>query len=226
LERDRLADPLMDIQGQSFIQANEISLSLSLTALQAQQEANLRLYVALVEDSLFYDNGQPLQAFVRKLLPDAAGTDLPGNLSLGQQLSYNFSQPLSPDWRPQQLQWVAFVQEQTADSSFIHQVYSSRDISIYLGQETALTAAQAPQLSLFPNPNIGPFQLVLEQPAAQAGNWQLYSLSGQCLATGNWALGQKEQQLMMPETASAGTYILRLQIGNWLIQKKVVFRGY
>ncbi|WCL81784.1 T9SS type A sorting domain-containing protein [Saprospira sp. CCB-QB6] len=226
VERDRLADPLMDIQGQSFIQANEISLSLSLTALQAQQEANLRLYVALVEDSLFYDNGQPLQAFVRKLLPDAAGTDLPRNLSLGQQLSYNFSQPLSPDWRPQQLQWVAFVQEQTADSSFIHQVYSSRDISIYLGQETALTAAQAPQLSLFPNPNIGPFQLVLEQPAAQAGNWQLYSLSGQCLATGNWALGQKEQQLMMPETASAGTYILRLQIGNWLLQKKIVFKDY
>ena len=225
LEKDRLADPLMDIQGQSFIRANEIELQLSLDALGNWQQANLKLYVALVEDSLFYDNGQPLHAFVRKLLPDAAGTELPENLSAGQSLNYSFSQPLSPDWQPQQLQWVAFVQEQTADSSFIHQVYSSRDISIYLGQEEALEEAVAPQLSLFPNPNIGQFQLLLEQPAAQDGSWQLYSLLGQTIATGNWAQGQKEQQIRMPQTTLPGTYVLRLQIGGWLLQKKVVFRG-
>lgn len=74
-------------------------------------------------------------------------------------------------------------------------------------------AATAVQLSVYPNPNQGQFELRVEAPKAKQIMGTIFSASGQLIWTG--VLMEGANTVTLPAHLSSGLYLLRVQTDRW-----------
>ncbi len=90
-----------------------------------------------------------------------------------------------------------------------------------------VTAISNPNINLFPNPNIGDFNLSFDMQSAQTITLSIFDLTGNCVFTTTQNLGTGMQQIPVNinganyDQASSGIYIYRLVVGQSVYNGKV-----
>ncbi|MFH1195944.1 MAG: LamG-like jellyroll fold domain-containing protein [bacterium] len=101
----------------------EINTSVTIEGIENVEANNLKLYVAVIERMVEYEqapgsNGEKEFADVmRKYLPDTDGTAIPLRKS-AEPLNFNFTFPINPEWNPDNLEIVAWIQSDETKEIF------------------------------------------------------------------------------------------------------------
>ncbi len=111
-------DAQVDIDTRAELVDGLLKVDVSLTPLDIAENADLRLYVAVVEERVEWDepapNGEKSWNYVmRKLLPDAQGETLPADLPIAVPTERNYSWQVANYYDEKELGIVTFVQDNT-----------------------------------------------------------------------------------------------------------------
>ncbi len=105
------------------------------------------LQLALTESNIPYEweNQDELNFVERTMIPDAAGTTI--DLINNETVTKTFTIPIDPDWVPENLELIAFIQN-LYDMEVIN---THKEMLLSVGQEEKLAGSQS-VITVFPNP--------------------------------------------------------------------------
>lgn len=225
-----LQDPAFKLRlSRAEVTGSSVLVDLQIEALRSLPQDDYVLHIAVLEDSLTYTGGVVnVQAVMRKLLPEAGGSLRSRSWAAGDldSLSAQWSIP-STGYNPNNFVVLAFIQSNTTEEVF--QVVSNRDISGFVVGLEEVTEAERDAAhaalftaKLFPNPAQIGFTVAFEEPLPSDGRWELFDLGGRLLQSGEVA-AQAEQFYVNRQNLNAGMYVLRVQVGNAYVQRRVIF---
>ncbi len=199
----------------SLVGSDSIQVSTCIKTEAAHSLGDLRLFVALSEDTLWYSspNGetQHYHVFRRALSnPHGAPLSLPNNI--GDSVVYTATVALHPTWDVSRLRAIAILQ--TADTREVIQAEQSTNAN----SPVATTLANIAEMLVSVNPNPAHNQLTFSLPDhSPPTTAELYDATGRRCAT--YALQQSGTILLPP--LSPGIYWVQIRQGQAIKTSKV-----
>lgn len=185
---------------------DSISTQITLTAEASHTLGDLKLLVALAEDTIFYNspNGESMHFDVfRKALTPITGLLVNAPTEMGESVSYNFSYPVHADWDFSRIFTMAILQEDANKEVVQAEAVSpdQNDVINSVQQQELLSA-----INIFPNPVTDLLQVEVKDQKNYKGI--IYTMTGQMVMQKDFS-GQTTFNM---ESLNAGTYFL--EIGN------------
>ena len=243
LDMEMLEDKTFDIripttpqifQAVSSATVGSVNSSVVITAAKDLPQAKYVAHAVITEDSLGgIPNTHKMMSVVRTMLPNAAGTSYEFAWAAGDAqtltLSSTFPVKLSNTssfntYKPSNLRLVVFVQDDS--SKLVHQVATSRNLTIYNG---AVAVEELPmeegkeimEFNLFPNPAQDQFNIAFDQALQGEYQWRLVDMLGQTLREGRAQAGTEQLTIPTNEYAS-GMYIFTINNDKVYSQRQVI----
>ncbi len=176
---DRVSPVSIDFEEVGLTQNNEVRVKMSITTEIANELPDVKLFVALAEDTLFYSspNGENMHFDVfRKAMTDVTG-DAISLPEVGQTLNLTFSVPLDGFWEAGRMYPIAILQE--ASSKAV--VQSAAGPTAVPVNTTGLNEVTQNVINFHPNPvdNI----LYLQSDMVLNGTAGVFNSVGQLMET-------------------------------------------
>jgi hypothetical protein len=186
----------------------------------------------VLEDSMSYFSGERVHSVMRKMMPNAAGTDFQRAWVTGDQSTATESWTFNTaNYNAQNMNVVAFIEVDGSDEREIFQVISTRDITAYadaLGTPEAEAAVAASQeilnMNLYPNPTTSQITIEFDAPLSKDFNWEIYDLLGRRLQGGIANEGTQKMNVEGLDNWAEGAYLFIVRDPKFTVQKKFVVR--
>jgi hypothetical protein len=160
------------------------------------------------------------QSVVRKMLPNAAGTQLAVPVAAG---TYTFKWRPEISFDPAQVAIVAFVQDATTKD--VYQAAELLNPNPAHLPDAVITAIEDPafaeKVEVYPNPASHELNILLPEPARTATPFTLIDAHGRSLAEQEFSPGQQLKTINTSQLAG-GLYILQLKSQQGTVRKKVL----
>lgn len=211
------------IEGTWYVKEGELHAKASTSCFADFAENNIRLLIAVVEDSVSFDtppgsNGEKDYFFVmRSFLPDANGTFLEKQ-EPGSEASVQFSYTLEGSGiNEDHLEVIAFVQD--LESLDIHQVIR---LDYQEPDPTSIADMPGSGMQVYPNPSDGRFSLSVPGDITIAGI-DIFDLTGKKVLTHNSGTVSSVTSKVTIDAShlSAGMYIIHVQSEGKVFQHKI-----
>jgi hypothetical protein len=173
------------------------------------------LHVAIVEKTQG-DNVYVL----RKMLPNAAGTQMDMVLTAGSPLDFtHYFSTSKMEIDLEDLAVVVFIQDEITKQVYQSEINESPAApEIVTGIETPEFAEQ---IAIYPNPADKEFSIELPEKTSQEINLRMIDSFGHEMMVPGFAKGQQNKTIHTKDLA-AGLYILQLETGKGMVRKKVM----
>ena len=252
--QDRLDEPetvQIELNG-SYTRANRmLELEVSSTFTEEITAEDLRLSIMIVEDSLIgsgfgwdqsnyfnnevghplYNLGQPILDYphhhvLREILDGTWGTPgiFPTEPELNSTYSYTYSYQLPAEYNEDKIQIVALVSNYDSEDILNRQVLNAAEVPMIGGslvtsvEETELVTDQ---LQVYPNPAKDHLWIGGDFAAGQQLNVELLDQHGRQVQA---VRGFDANQVLDISKLTAGVYVLRVQLEDRLLTKKVLIQ--
>jgi PKD repeat protein len=202
--------------------AGTLAISAKLTAL-LKVEGNLFVHIAVIEKEVtdLYEGAPTFENVLRKMLPNAAGTQLNQTWLPGAFETFNQSWELVHIKDPSQLAVVVFVQdEQTREiyQAAIKQPTVVPQVITSVGDDLATSDA----VNLYPNPASDRTNVVFGHRLTSDHEWAVYDVVGKLVSKG---IARKGQQSFTLDTSTyaEGSYLIQIsRKGKAPLHKRLV----
>ncbi len=208
LTRAELAESPFGMNIQTIKGVSDVEIDITLTALEAMTNRDLALQVVVVEEvvALTGASGQThFESVVRTMLPDAIGTQLPGNWTAGTPMHYNFNYTYNGLYDDSQLRIVAYVQDESS-REVLQAIKINPNVTTGLEEEKAHVLQQ---LSVYPNPARSAASVEWSQPVSERSSLELLTIDGSLVDHIQLESGQ-DSYLLPVSQYRPGLYLLRL----------------
>lgn len=194
--------------------ANQIEVKVDVETKASHNYGGEKLFVALVEDTVFYNapNGETFHVNVlREALTDPRGDAFVPKSTVGQIESKTFTVNVNSEWNVSRMKVIAIVQK-TVDRSTIQAGESDA-----LGNNSGTVGVRNisnSEVMIYPNPSTG----IVHVDGLENGSYQLLNVSGQVVSSG----AISGNQSLNFEQLSFGIYSLVLSSEQGTSLHKVV----
>jgi hypothetical protein len=212
-----LTDPLFNIRIDQVQDGNNLNIETEITSVAGQEQVDLTLHVAVLETEITSSQAglpgnQIFRNVVRKMLPDAGGTQLISNWPADQNREFNFSWTIENVYNAENLAIVVFIQNET--NGEILQTASSdgfgTPVSVFIPVADENTDAVP---VFFPNPVSGSLFVKFVERLETSGIAEIYNLSGNLVLSETFKHGNTQYQLDTGKLP-AGTYLIHIKAGS------------
>lgn len=212
-----LADPLFNIDIDKVQDGNNLTIEVGITSSAGQEQVDLTLHVAVLETEITssqagFTGNQVFRNVVRKLLPDAGGTQLVSSWPADQYREFNFSWTIENVYNAENLALAVFIQDES--SGEILQVATSSEFGMPV-------SAIIPNLDVnpdagpifFPNPVSGSLFVRFSERVETRGIIEIYNLSGNLVLSEVLRNGNTQYQIDTGKLP-AGNYLIHIKSGS------------
>ncbi|MGF1585125.1 MAG: Omp28-related outer membrane protein [Bacteroidales bacterium] len=211
-----LTDPLFNIRIDQVQDGNNLSIEVGITSAAGQEQVDLTLHVAVLETEITSSQAgltgdQVFRNVIRKLLPDAGGTQLSSNWPADQNREFNFSWIIENVYNAENLALVVFIQDET--SGEIVQTATSDGFGMPVSAIIPNLEVNTEAGPLFyPNPASGSLFIRFGERLETSGILEIYNLSGNLVLSEFMRHGNTQYQLDTGKLP-AGTYLIHIKAG-------------
>ncbi len=210
-----LEDPLFELEVSFQLHSSRLSTSIRINALQAIDDADIVLNVAVVEKTVKYEEFNEDSIFhnvVLTMLPSPAGKLYSKSWTINENTSELFSWTYENVEDYDELMIVAFMQDRT--SGKVLQV-ASEDVSKFgLGE----VIYQYKSIKVYPNPAYDKINVELEQPLLSDGLIEITDMTGRVVYSSGIYYGEQRIQLDISNLYE-GSYILQSKVNGKVVSR-------
>lgn len=219
-----LEDNLFDVSTTSSINGGILDITTIVKANANFSGLDISCHNVIVEDSVSIAgaNGQNMwQGVLQKMMPNAAGTKLQTNWTIGDVDTIRVSWPISNVYNltNDQLEVVAFVQNNT--SKEVYQAANDDTTTALVGKPEPLGAPQPIEFIVFPNPTQGKFTVAMNQFATTNGAIRIFDQIGNLVRQETIPYGRGEVDIDLSNMAQ-GVYLVNVSNGEQAKTKRLV----
>jgi hypothetical protein len=228
LELKALEDPLFNIELTTENTGSSIEIDATIQALGSLYNRNITCHLAVVEKEITTitgTNGEvSFRSVLRKMLPNAAGTNYSHNWSLHQSESISTTWSFENIHDPDQVYVIAFVQDE--DSREIYQATSDDSTLVFtgIGQQQSLTS-ETSYFKIYPNPAKNVINILFSKVENQEKYIEVYNSMGQLVEI----INIKPETIYMVkdiEDYAEGMYFLVLKDKNKILELNKLIIAY
>jgi hypothetical protein len=226
LVKRSLVNPYFKIEIDPIVSGGMLVVDAKLSALQDFSAENLTLYVAVTArsiESITGINGEThFRNTLRKMLPDAAGTNLSRTWTRNQKFETNaFTWKIENIYDAADIEIIAYVQNNITRE--IYQTVASGINDITVGIEN--TYGDNSAFALFPNPATDRLSVSFEEPLSGRTLIELLDFKGTVVRSYFAEAGQKLLNVEDVGLAN-GIYVVRMRSGNRIMGiRKLIVSG-
>ena len=214
LQKRSLISPQFTIEIDPVVSGGMLQIGARLTSREDLNEENLTLYIAVTAreiSSVSSPNGETLfRNTLRKMLPDAGGTNLSKIWTMGQTFeSPDFSWKIANIYDSKDIEIIAFIQNNNTRKVYQAVAAPIRDISV--GVESVY--GENARFSLFPNPTSGRLVISFDEPLRIRSTLEIIDQAGRPVKRFNAEAGQTSLEIDNVAVAD-GVYLVRMTSGN------------
>ncbi|GJM33695.1 MAG: hypothetical protein DHS20C18_26960 [Saprospiraceae bacterium] len=212
---DRISPASITFSEVGLTENNSVRVTLSIKTEAAHNLTDLKLFVALAEDTIFYNapNGEELQFDVfRKAMTAISGDDISLPASVGESVTFTATIPLNPEWVESRIFPVVILQE-SGNKAVVQSAAGPTATPV---TTTAVGDMQFQDFDVYPNP-VHDF-LYFQSQNSISGKARMYTNTGKLI--GNFDLATTSKIDL--SHYAAGVYFLKLiQEGQEIVRKVV-----
>lgn len=222
LDEQALKDPLFFIDLETSKNATGIDVNATISSTEAISGYNLTAQVAVIESvvtDITGENGETeFLSVLKKMLPNAGGTNLPANWTLDQTEQISLTWNYQNVYDPEKINAVIFIQDE--NSQEVYQVATDDTATSQVGViDNMITMNDEDGFIIYPNPAKQEIVILLKDRLSETGYLSFYNNTGQlvqqiALSPGQYKITEGVQSL------KPGLYMIRLQTGQKMIDQK------
>ncbi len=219
-----LEDNLFDVSTTSVENGGMLDITTIVKANANFSNLDISAHNVIVEDSVSIAgaNGQNLwHGVMHKMMPNAAGTKLQTNWTIGDVDTIRVSWPISGVYNltNSQLEVVAFVQNNTTKE--VYQAANDDTTAALVGRPEVQGAPQPMEFIVFPNPTQGKFTIAMNQFATENSAVRIFDQIGNLVRQESIPYGRGEIDLDLTNMAQ-GVYLVNVSNGERAKTKRLV----
>jgi hypothetical protein len=186
LHQRALIDPYFKIEISQNQVNNDLSIELELKSIFSFGPFDMTLHMAVLETEVTASQaGIPgnniYRNVVRKLLPNAGGTNLPASWTANQTAGYSFNWTIENVFNTENLALIAFIQDENTKE--IYQVGTSSEFGIPTFIDSPDQVAKEPSIIFYPNPATDYLLIEFQKTIIEEHRLEIYNLSGRMIHT-------------------------------------------
>lgn len=204
------------------------------TTVQANQDISesVILQVAVIERTITQVTGAngetTFEWSVRKLLPNAAGTAFTRQWTAGDTEVVSQSWELQNIYDPNQVEVIAFVQQNNSNEEGVRQVYQTAYAVPSVVPDIVTALEDVPEafqkVTVYPNPTAKTTYVLLNQPVKAPTSWTVHNLTGKQVAEGVIPRGSNGVSIDASDLPR-GVYLIRgIQEGKLVMSEKLIVK--
>src|SRR6056297_317074 len=202
LDEQALLDPLFQIELETIKTENQIEVIADIKSMQELTNYELTAQVLITENEITEitgENGETeFLSVLRKMLPNAGGTNLPQNWNAGQTEQISFSWQFENVYDPEKINAVVFIQDETTQE--IYQGTSDDSASSQNGiAHNLISMKEEDGFIIYPNPASAEIMILLKNQLQSTGTMNIYNTTGKII----------DQKLIEP-----GVYKFPMRVGH------------
>ncbi|WP_462280216.1 PKD domain-containing protein [Salinivirga cyanobacteriivorans] len=184
LDEQALLDPLFKIELETIKTENQIEVNADIKSMQELTNYELTAQVLIIENEITEvtgENGETeFLSVLRKMLPNAGGTNLPQNWDAGQTEQISFSWQLENVYDPEKINAVVFIQDETTQE--IYQGATDDSASSQNGIAHKLVSMKEEEgFIVYPNPASAEIMILLKNRLQSTGTLNIYNTTGKLI---------------------------------------------
>ncbi|MCH7657225.1 MAG: T9SS type A sorting domain-containing protein [Bacteroidetes bacterium] len=207
-----LVDPDFNITLETEITGSTININTDITAINSIPEKDVTVQIAVIEKLITLEGNEVVyESVLKKLLPDAGGTNFSHEWAPGETESINISWNMENIYDQEQVKVVVFVQDETTKE--ILQASTDDTSSVSTGIFPQDYDNMELSTKLYPNPSSGKTYLLFSKSLQEDYSLKIFSSLGTLIEDKILRSGV-QYSILDTENYKNGIYFIRIMKGN------------
>ena len=184
-----LSDPGFSIEIDQEQADDQLNIQVDIASFTARENTDLSLHVAIVETTVDASvaglQGDHVYSNVlRKMLPDAGGTQLPGNWNANGTVSYNFTWDIENVYDAENLKIIVFIQDEISGEITQTGSLAGFGVPVSVIPIPVQEPGEESAIGFYPNPVRDKLYIRINEPEGRVYNLEVFSITGNMVYSG------------------------------------------